>query len=52
MIGEAPAGHPFAGSVGPGQAVRLFTGSFVPPGADTILLQEDATAAGGHGHGE
>jgi molybdopterin molybdotransferase len=47
VIGEAPAGHPFAGSIGPGQAVRLFTGSFVPPGADGILLQEDATAAGG-----
>ena len=47
IIGEAPAGHPFAGSIGPGQAVRLFTGSFVPPGADSILLQEDATAAGG-----
>jgi molybdopterin molybdotransferase len=46
VIGEAPAGHPFTGSVGPGQAVRLFTGSFVPPGADTILLQENATAAG------
>ncbi len=46
LIGEAPAGHPFEGSVGPGQAVRLFTGSFVPPGADTILLQEDATEAG------
>jgi molybdopterin molybdotransferase len=46
VIGAAPAGHPFAGSVGPGEAVRLFTGSVVPPGADAILLQEDATAAG------
>ena len=46
VIGAAPAGHPFHGSVGPGQAVRLFTGSLVPPGADTILLQEDATASG------
>ncbi len=46
MIGAAPAGHPFAGSVGPGQTVRLFTGSFVPEGADAILLQEDATAEG------
>ncbi len=46
LIGEAPAGHPFGGNVGPGQAVRLFTGSVVPPGADAILLQEDATAAG------
>jgi molybdopterin molybdotransferase len=29
--------------VGPGEAVRLFTGSFVPVGADTILIQENAT---------
>ena len=49
VIGSAPAGHPFAGTVGPGQAVRLFTGSVVPPGADAILLQEDATAAGTDG---
>ena len=46
VVGSAPAGHPFAGSVGPGQAVRLFTGSVVPPGTDAILLQEDATATG------
>ncbi len=43
VIGEAPAGHPFAGTVGPGQAVRLFTGSLVPEGADAVLLQEDAS---------
>src|SRR6202012_2718891 len=30
VIGSAPAGHPFAGTVGAGQAVRLFTGSVVP----------------------
>ena len=35
-----------AARVGPGQAVRLFTGSVVPQGADAILLQEDATATG------
>jgi molybdopterin molybdotransferase len=46
VIGAAPAGHPFAGHVGAGQAVRLFTGSVVPSGADTILLQEDATRDG------
>ena len=46
VIGSAPAGHPFAGTVGSGQAVRLFTGSVVPRGADAILLQEDATASG------
>ena len=46
VIGSAPAGHPFDGSVGAGQAVRLFTGSVVPAGADGILLQEDATRDG------
>jgi molybdopterin molybdotransferase len=46
VIGSAPAGHPFAGAVGPGEAVRIFTGSVVPEGADAILLQEDAAAAG------
>jgi molybdopterin molybdotransferase len=44
VIGAAPAGHPFSGTVGPGEAVRLFTGSFVPEGADAILIQENATA--------
>lgn len=47
VIGSAPAGHPFAGSVGPGQAVRIFTGAVVPAGADAILLQEGAEAAEG-----
>jgi molybdopterin molybdotransferase len=46
LIGQAPAGHPFAGAIGPGEAVRLFTGSFVPAGADTVLIQEDATLDG------
>jgi molybdopterin molybdotransferase len=46
VIGSAPAGHPFPGPVGPGEAVRLFTGSLVPAGADAILLQEDATRDG------
>jgi molybdopterin molybdotransferase len=46
VIGDAPAGHPFAGRVGPGEAVRLFTGSVVPPGADSVIIQEDATRDG------
>jgi len=46
VIGSAPAGRPFAGAVGPGEAVRLFTGSVVPPGADTVVLQEDADRRG------
>ncbi len=46
LIGSAPAGHPFAGQVATGEAVRIFTGSIVPAGADAILLQEDATRDG------
>lgn len=46
VTGAAPAGRPFAGSVGADEAVRIFTGGFVPEGADAILLQEDATAEG------
>jgi molybdopterin molybdotransferase len=48
VVGAAPAGHPFDGQVGAGEAVRLFTGSVVPAGADAILLQEDATRDGEH----
>jgi molybdopterin molybdotransferase len=46
VVGAAPAGHPFGGRIGAGEAVRLFTGSVVPDGADSILLQEDATRDG------
>jgi molybdopterin molybdotransferase len=42
VIGQAAAGHAFAGTVGEGQAVRIFTGAPVPQDADTILIQEDA----------
>src|SRR5437763_9151637 len=41
VIGAAPAGHPFAGAVGPRQAVRIFTGGIVPAGADAIVIQEN-----------
>ena len=44
VIGEAPAGRPFAGHVGAGQAVRIFTGGVVPEGADAVVIQEDVTA--------
>jgi len=47
LSGAAPAGKPFAGSVGAGEAVRIFTGGFVPEGADGIVIQEDATVSDG-----
>ena len=40
-IGESAAGHPWAGRVEAGQAVRIFTGGYVPDGADTIIIQEN-----------
>jgi molybdopterin molybdotransferase len=43
VIGEVAAGRPFEQAVGPGQAVRIFTGGVVPSGADTIVIQEHAT---------
>jgi molybdopterin molybdotransferase len=46
VVGSAPAGHPWAGTLGAGEALRIFTGSIVPDGADAILLQEDAIATG------
>lgn len=45
-VGEAPAGGSHSGTVAPGQCVRIFTGGPVPPGADTIVIQEDTEAAG------
>lgn len=46
VIGEAGAGHAFAGTVGEGQAVRIFTGAPVPEGAGTVVIQENVTRTG------
>lgn len=48
LVGESAAGHPFAGSVSAGQTVRIFTGAAMPPGADTVMVQEEARANGPH----
>src|SRR6478672_1550604 len=45
LIGEALAGRGFAGEVGQGEAVRIFTGAPVPKGADTIVIQENTEIA-------
>ncbi|WP_018044749.1 gephyrin-like molybdotransferase Glp [Methylobacterium sp. 88A] len=42
LIGMSAAGHGFAGTIGPGETVRILTGAPVPAGADTILIQENA----------
>ncbi len=46
VIGQAFAGHPFAGQINAGQAVRIMTGALVPAGADTVVMQENVQCEG------
>ena len=43
LDGEIAAGSNQQFQLKPGHAVRIFTGAAVPPGADTILVQEKST---------
>ena len=42
IVGAAYAGHPFAGRLGPGEAVRITTGAPIPEGALFVVPQEEA----------
>jgi molybdopterin molybdotransferase len=46
IAGEVAAGRPYKGEIGVGEAARIFTGGVVPPGADTIVIQENTTRDG------
>ncbi|MDH4984558.1 molybdopterin molybdotransferase MoeA [Aminobacter anthyllidis] len=46
VIGEAPAGKQFTGTVAQGETVRIFTGAPVPLGADTVVIQENVNDLG------
>ncbi|MEO1265622.1 MAG: gephyrin-like molybdotransferase Glp, partial [Pseudomonadota bacterium] len=46
VIGEAAAGAGFAGTLGPGEAIRIFTGAPIPHGADAIIIQENTERDG------
>ena len=46
LIGEVAAGHPFDGTVGAGQAARIFTGGVIPSGSDTVVIQENTARDG------
>jgi molybdopterin molybdotransferase len=48
IAGESAAGSPYDAALKPDQAVRIFTGAALPPGADTIVIQEEATREGDH----
>jgi molybdopterin molybdotransferase len=45
-IGTAFAGREYSGAVLPGQCVRVMTGAVMPPGTDTVVVQEVAMALG------
>ncbi len=44
--GEIPAGAAKTEMLSPGIAVRIFTGAPVPPGADTVVMQEKVSVNG------
>ncbi len=46
LTGTSAAGAAFAGAVGPGECVRIFTGAPVPAGADCVVRQEDVLCDG------
>ncbi|MCP4183717.1 MAG: molybdopterin molybdotransferase MoeA [Hyphomicrobiales bacterium] len=48
VIGQSAAGHPYRGSIGNNEAIRIFTGAPVPDQTDTIIIQEHTRADGGH----
>ena len=45
VLGTAAAGHPFAGRVEAGTAVRIMTGAPVPEGADAVVPVERASVS-------
>jgi molybdopterin molybdotransferase len=46
IIDRIAAGHAAAHAVKPGEAARIFTGAPMPPGADTVFMQEDCRIDG------
>jgi molybdopterin molybdotransferase len=46
LVGEVAAGRPFTGTIGAGQAARIFTGGVLPKGADTVVIQENTAREG------
>jgi molybdopterin molybdotransferase len=46
IVGESAAGHGYENPVGPGEAVRIFTGAAVPDACDSVVIQENAERQG------
>jgi len=48
IVDRVAAGHAARHAVNAGEAIRIFTGAPMPPGADTVFMQEDCRIEGGH----
>jgi molybdopterin molybdotransferase len=46
IVAEIPAGAAYDGTLGKGEAARIFTGAPLPAGADAIVIQEDTVRDG------
>ncbi|MFO0796174.1 MAG: gephyrin-like molybdotransferase Glp [Gemmataceae bacterium] len=46
VVEEVPAGAVPQKEIGPGECARIYTGAPIPAGADSVVMQEDTTAAG------
>ncbi|MCZ8376165.1 MAG: molybdopterin molybdotransferase MoeA [Beijerinckiaceae bacterium] len=46
VAGRIPAGALAVPALLPGHAMRIFTGAMMPPGADTVFMQEDVSLDG------
>lgn len=46
IVEEIPAGYQPQKTIAPGQAARILTGSVMPLGADTVVMQENTERAG------
>lgn len=46
VTGEVQAGNYFTGNLGPNETIRIYTGACLPPGADTVVMQEKIILSG------
>ncbi len=50
LVGKSLAGHPWPGTLKPGEAIRITTGALIPNGADCVIMQEVVTVKDNHIH--
>lgn len=46
LVGSSFAGHPYDGTVGAGECVRIMTGGVMPDSTDTVVIQERVRVLG------